>query len=927
VQTFTHADHTVHVNDTSDNIILSTAESDQIVMNDRLGSLVSLSNSVRRSIDNGGQGKHASLVAEHDDHLQYLLRDHAAGKVLFTPKSFTTGSEQRVSNRVAERILSSAPLGISLLHDLRRAGVNRFVDELTTSANRVTYTNTLNLILAGLAVSTNGAGEIGVMPREAFLAWIAFFRDNNGARWKTDLWNSGRDVAFQCLREIALAYGRLTGYPDIAARVVQKRSDSSKSRYWQDLQDESAEHLVPWLKLYESWRGEKPAFARAYRQMFMHLIRWLGGNFDKAQVADVVVFLATPDRSPTFAEYLKGLDGISGADAAAGKTITYLTHANAFSDFIAKELAMKGKGRAIFPFVSFREIEQAKNAEKRQGRGRLHESSSRPLPPRLSAMTRAILEEGEHGWPGSINMCREELVAQDGSKSKIYCPVLPTLFLSLFDLPLRVGQMKRFDSGEGDLTRFDGNRLAWETNHGPAAGYWDAKRMPANRGYAYSFDGTPPFTGFFVNTNKTGQPYLIPWENEALHRRLYELRLWQEMHNPVAGPIPPSLYVDDVEDADEGKLEDYPDIFALFRLQTARRSGRQGAPPNIRKTGEFWQLLMAELERRLALEANGGPYPKLVKRQEKTGQAYAAKYNPHGLRVAGLTMMLAKKIPIEIISKLIAGHKSILMTLYYMKFEPSQVNELLSEARLTEEAAAISASMQELRESTLEQARSQAAVMHQDGLEAATAMDSTDKMFWVDTCIGFCPWDGTRCHDGGKVLRKFVRPDGKNTNTYAPVEGGERNCVLCRHFISGPAWRNPLWLHGSKLTRHLATKATRVDELQARLNELVDSRDTAEGQIATKIDKEIETLQVEVSALSVEQATIGAGIYATQCLLEACEAIEAASSGTDGTGGLIAQPEHSIVEYLETSNFEQAAILTAAGRVYPMIHDVEAEAA
>ena len=385
-------------------------------------------------------------------------------------------------------------------------------------------------------------------------------------------------------------------------------------------------------KLFDSWRGEKPAFARAYRQMFMHLVRWLGSSFEEALVADVVGFLATPDRSPTFAGYLNGLNGDPGNGDAAGKFVTYMTHASAFSDFIAKELASTGKGRAIFPLVSRREIEQARNAEKRQGRaGRPHESTSRPLPQRLCAMTRAILEEGESGWPGRISACQEEIVAQDGSKTRIYCPVLPTLFLSLFDLPLRVGQMKRFDSGEGDLTRFDGSRLVWETNQGPAAGYWDARRLPANRGYAHRFDGTPPFTGFFVNTNKTGQPYLIPWENEAVHRRLHELRLWQETHNPVDRPIPPSLYVDDIEDADEGKLEDYPEIFSLFRLQTARRSGRQGAPPNIRKTGEFWQLLMAELERRLALESKGGPSPKLVKRQEKTGQAYAAKYNPHGL--------------------------------------------------------------------------------------------------------------------------------------------------------------------------------------------------------------------------------------------------------------------------------------------------------
>ena len=536
MQTFTNADVTVNVNDTPDNIILASTGTDRIVMEERLAALVGLPSKIQRSIDNAGRDKHAAIVAEQDEHVRHLLRQHAAGRLLFTPRSFTNGSEQRVTNRVAEKILSSTPMGASLSRDLQKAGVNLFVDAQITDRNRVNYNNTLNLILAGLAVSTNGADNISEMPREAFLAWIAFFRDTNGTRWKTDLWNAARDVSFQCLREIALAYGRLTGYPDIAARVVQKRSDVSKTRYWQDIQDAVPGHLAPWLKLFDSWRGEKPAFARAYRQMFMHLIRWLGSSFEEALVADVVGFLATPDRSPTFAGYLKGLNGAPGTDDAAGKFVTYMTHASAFSDFIAKELASTGKGRAIFPLVSRREIEQAKNAEKRQGRaGRPHESTSRPLPQRLCAMTRAILEEGESGWPGRISACQEEIVAQDGSKTKIYCPVLPTLFLSLFDLPLRVGQMKRLDSGEGDLTRFDGSRLVWETNQGPAAGYWDARRLPANRGYAHRFDGTPPFTGFFVNTNKTGQPYLIPWENEAVHRRLHELRLWQEAHNPWIG--------------------------------------------------------------------------------------------------------------------------------------------------------------------------------------------------------------------------------------------------------------------------------------------------------------------------------------------------------------------------------------------------------
>lgn len=489
--------------------------------------------------------------------------------------------------------------------------------------------------------------------------------------------------------------------------------------------------------------------------------------------------------------------------------------------------------------------------------------------------------------------------------------------------------MKRLDSGEGDVLRFDGSRLKWSNNTGSVAGYWQARGQPPNRGYAHLYEGKTPLTGFFVNTNKTGNPYRIPCQNEELHRLLFDLRVWQEKMNPAVQPIPPELYIDGVELADEGKMDDYPEIFSLFRLPNDLRSGRQSSPPNARRTNEFWQILMAELERRLALENPDGEVAPLVKRQEKTGQAYAAKYNPHGLRVAGLTMMLDQKIPIEVISKLIAGHMTILMTLYYIKFDPATVHQKLDEAGQTRESAEIAACLREVKSADYESAQRRTAVLQPDGLLAATSMDATDKMFWADTGIGFCPWDGTRCHDGGKVLRKSARSDGMDASTYAPVEGGERNCVLCRHFISGPAWRNPQWLYGTKLARQLATKARRVEALNEELKDLLSSRNEANVAARRRLDRDIEARQVEVAAVSTEQEIVAKGMWNTHCLLEACAAIDVTSvtgSGSELGSALVAHSENSVVEYMEVSEFEQAAVLTAAGRIYPILHDDEAEA-
>jgi hypothetical protein len=139
-----------------------------------------------------------------------------------------------------------------------------------------------------------------------------------------------------------------------------------------------------------------------------------------------------------------------------------------------------------------------------------------------------------------------------------------------------------------------------------------------------------------------------------------------------------------------------------------------------------------------------------------------------------------------------------------------------------------------------------------------------------------------------------------------------------------------LWLFGTRLTRQFAVKAERISGLQHELDErymrLDKSCDSTDRRC---LSKEIDERELEINALSQEQEKIGKAMFNTHQMLEACATIESRNDGDLSAGAppcdLVARDRASVVEYAEVGDFEQAAILTAAGRVYPMIHDPEAE--
>jgi hypothetical protein len=171
------------------------------------------------------------------------------------------------------------------------------------------------------------------------------------------------------------------------------------------------------------------------------------------------------------------------------------------------------------------------------------------------------------------------------------------------------------------------------------------------------------------------------------------------------------------------------------------------------------------------------------------------------------------------LSKVVAGHATILMTLRYTKFDAAHINEVLTKARMQAVAAGRNQFANFLQNATLEEAMRMTARLSDDGLnQIKGAYDEATG--WSRLEIGICPNGCTQCHVGGDPIAN--RHDrGKDKSIYAPVSGGPRNCVRCRFFVTGLPFLIPLWAHATAilakvdaLSKRVMTTRREVDELK-----------------------------------------------------------------------------------------------------------------
>ncbi|MFL0690714.1 MAG: VPA1269 family protein [Agrobacterium tumefaciens] len=437
------------------------------------------------------------------------------------------------------------------------------------------------------------------------------------------------------------------------------------------------------------------------------------------------------------------------------------------------------------------------------------------------------------------------------------------------------------------------------------------------RGYAYKYDDVVPnFTGFHINTNKTGDPYQIPWEHEDTLKRLWHLRQWQVRYNPVKQPLIPEQYLDNPDEYPAPTKAKLPSIFPIARLFPTKFRAFRGRIATASEVDKAWQKLMVEVERRWNLE-NPADQISIVRYQETTRQPQGSIYNLHGMRVRGLSDLRRGGMPLDLLSKFVAGHASLMMTLYYMEFDPAFINEQLSQAAVSARAKEIDDFIIGFKKMSYEQARQKSVAINDNAIAAAT--ESPSKIEFVNVDIGLCPFDGTRCSDGGAELRA----DNRKTGTYS-VHGSvtPRNCIMCRHFVSGPPWIPQLELFGSKLCAQredLGRQESEINELAGLIREQRLAGEITLQEERTKLaDK-----QVALIAIKDEQEKLETSIYNVEVLISA--SVELLEKHRDQKGEkvleLVGSDRRSIVGYIEVPEFTRALALSRAAVIHPVLGD------
>ena len=214
--------------------------------------------------------------------------------------------------------------------------------------------------------------------------------------------------------------------------------------------------------------------------------------------------------------------------------------------------------------------------------------------------------------------------------------------------------------------------------------------------------------------------------------------------------------------------------------------GGNREPPSHDALNAFFLAALEELERRWNSENPEDPIQIIVKR-DAVQTPLTALFTIHGMRSATLTGLHRAGVPIGIISRMVAGHASILMTLGYMHYEPQHVSDVINEARLKFDSCRQGEFQAFLRRASFQDAVRKTAGVG-DGITVSRD-GGVDLSLCSRLDIGICPNGGTKCAEGGpKVERRGTE-----------VPGGPRNCIRCRFFVTGYPFLIPLWAHGNAL--------------------------------------------------------------------------------------------------------------------------------
>lgn len=448
--------------------------------------------------------------------------------------------------------------------------------------------------------------------------------------------------------------------------------------------------------------------------------------------------------------------------------------------------------------------------------------------------------------PDCVYRTRETSKYERNTKSvpdvvyELWSPVVSVALLTKLLLPLRTYQVRMLDSGEMDTEKYVQETITepgqWIKNDSPLS--QGDEDYPFTKGVLRKFRdniSNNDMTGFFINTNKTAdinkeedrKGYEVPWQYPEVQYWLAKLRNWQQKYNHVTEPTPWTKLT-------RNHLGGAKDIRLLkqmgsttFLFRDASSLEEKDLPITDKPLNTLWHKLLSKLEEEVNKTLAQEKTIRFVKNTKTTF------YPLHSLRVSLITAYaLEGGVPMPILSKMIAGHARLIMTLYYTKPGIAFITDTMNEADKKLNDKKIESFDRFLRNNGLEEIKDNVVINDTIAYEAFMNARESGGASIIIGDKGICPKGNFGCDCGGVFTN-----DETGKTTYGPVPGyPEANCVRCRWFITGPAFLPGLIHHINVISYNISGTAERMIEFQDKIEELEDEKIDCEhdNQIFTK---------------------------------------------------------------------------------------------
>ncbi|WP_144143980.1 integrase family protein [Paraburkholderia sp. BCC1884] len=509
---------------------------------------------------------------------------------------------------------------------------------------------------------------------------------------------------------------------------------------------------------------------------------------------------------------------------------------------------------------------------------------------------------------------------------EIWSPVRAVALYVKLQLPLRVFQVRMLDSGEADTHRYE--RGGWIPNK--SAHCKGTDKNPYRRGvFRQMTDGIHNLlmTGLFINTNKSADKdkdewtrgYSIPWQHPDVLRWLEKLRDWQEKYNPISGPTPwTELDLKHLGDQTaEALLKSMGSTCFLFRDAAATDSDRS-KPFGKGPLDSLWFKLLAHLEQ-VCLQENARDLSGAPLVFVKPGSNSTTYYPLHALRVSLITAFaLEGGVPLTVLSKCIAGHARLVMTLYYTKAGVTYCTEVMDSATKRLLVNEQENYVRWLKDKTYEQLEASGAYYDPAAIHAVMRANQCNASLLKDD-KGLCPRGGWGCDSGGV----YINEDSGQV-TYGEVPGyPQKNCVRCRWFFTGPAFLDGLQNHWNNLELSMADLGERILKMEGEITALEDELYECEVRDQPFMHHDrLNTLRILHQADYERNNKTAEDLSATHRLIMRCRAISRSRQDV-GVVQLVAVGALDNVEIAinECGKLHQILTAVAGSVVYPE-HDV-----